>query len=350
MQNYYDPKELGVNNYWWDESEYFWMEITDRDQSDQISQMRGAIGDNIWAPTHDTNGVKRKWSYSLVALVKPGDIVFHYSKTKNAIVGYSKVKTYAYEDTGVWGAQGSYASSSKPFMRNLFKADLIEFIEYDNPMTIEEIREKQEQLFSLINRLKDEKGTLYQPFVIKNNQVEPPQAYFVKMPRKVLGLLNLIDESKIKQPNSTFVKKTTKSSRTGKTRKVNTKRNKVVELYAMKIATNYFEQLGYEVEDTSQGTFDLTCYKDEEIIYVEVKGTQMDFNKVTLTKNEVRGHRINNKNNALVVVAEISLDKDEIASGGVRFVQHNWYPEDKDLEATMYNYKLNDDKFQIEKI
>ena len=128
-------------------------------------------------------------------------------------------------------------------MRNLFKADLIEFIEYDNPMTIEEIREKQEQLFSLINRLKDEKGTLYQPFVIKNNQVEPPQAYFVKMPRKVLGLLNLIDESKIKQPSSTFVKKTTKSSRTGKTRKVNAKRNKVVELYAMKIATNYFEQL-----------------------------------------------------------------------------------------------------------
>ena len=170
------------------------------------------------------------------------------------------------------------------------------------------------------------------------------------MPNEVLGVLKLLDSSEIKRPTSTFVKKTAKTSRKGKTRKVNAKRNKIIELYAMKIATNYFEQLGYEVEDTSLGTFDLTCYKDDEVIYVEVKGTQMDFNKVTLTKNEVKGHRINKKNNALVVVAEINLNKDEIASGGVRFVQHNWYPEEEDLEATMYNYKLNDKNFQIEKI
>ena len=84
MENYYDPKEIGVSNFWWDTTEFFWMEITDRDQSEEISQIRGYIGDNIWAPTHDTSGEKRIPSYSLVALVKPGDVVFHYSKTKKA--------------------------------------------------------------------------------------------------------------------------------------------------------------------------------------------------------------------------------------------------------------------------
>ena len=90
MENYYDPKEIGVSNFWWDTTEFFWMEITDRDQSEEISQIRGYIGDNIWAPTHDTSGEKE--FHLLFSCTCKTGCCFHYSKTKNGIVGFSKYK------------------------------------------------------------------------------------------------------------------------------------------------------------------------------------------------------------------------------------------------------------------
>lgn len=351
MQNYYDPKDIGVSNFWWDTSEFFWMEITDRDQSEEISQIRGYIGDNIWAPTHDTSGVKRIPSYSLVALVKPGDVVFHYSKTKNGIVGFSKVQTYAYDDIGYWGTQGVYSNKTdNHFKRPLFKADLHNFVEYDNTLTLDEIREKETQIFNVLNRLKEEKGTIYPPFVIKNSQVEPPQSYFTKMPKDVLNVLGLIDEDTFSEPTNNFIKKDIKNKRKGKPRKVNSKRKKIVEMYAMQIATEYLESKGWEVEDTSAGTFDLTCYKDDKTLVVEVKGIQSEFGKVNLTKNEVMGHRANKDSNALIIVSEIKLDNKDIPSGGVRYVQYNWHPEDEDLVPTQYTYFVNDEDFTIEPI
>lgn len=346
MQNYFDPNELGVKNYWWDDSEYFWMEVTDRDKSEEISQERGYIGDNIWAPTHETNGTTRKWSYSLVALVKPQDLVFHYSKTKGGIIGYSKVKTYAYEDKGIWGANDG--SAGKPFLRNIFKADLHEYTEFENILTMEEIRTKEKHIFETINELKKEhNGSIYQPFVIKNNRVELPQAYFVKIPKKILSILDLIDQSEIKSPTSNFVRKKPQTKRRGKRkRRVNAERNKIVELYAMKIATNYLENNGWEVEDTSKGTFDLTCHKDGNTIYVEVKGRQSVLGQVELTKNEVIGHRANQESNALMIVSDIRLDADQKPSGGILHVRFNWYPENKDLLPTQYIYYVYEDDFE----
>ena len=349
MQNNYDPKELGVSNFWWDNSEFFWMEITDRDQSEEISQIRGYIGENVWAPTHDTSGEKRIPSYSLVALVKPGDIVFHYSKTKNGIVGFSKVKTYAYDDIGYWGTQGVYSNKTdNHFKRPLFKADLHDFIEYENTLTLDEIRTNEDEIFKVINKLKEEKGSIYPPFVIKNNQVEPPQSYFTKMPKDVLSVLGLIDDDTFIEPTSDFVIKDIKNKRKGKPRKVNSKRKKIIEMYGMKIATEYLQSQGWKVDDTSTGTFDLTCYKDEKTLLVEVKGIQAEFGKVNLTKNEVIGHRANNNSNALIIVSEIKLDNNDVASGGVRFVRYNWYPNDEDLVPTQYTYYVNEEDFTAE--
>ena len=50
-----------------------------------------------------------------------------------------------------------------------------------------------------------------------------------------------------------------KNKRKGKPRKVNSKRKKIVEMYGMKIATEYLESQGWKVDDTSTGTFDLTA-------------------------------------------------------------------------------------------
>ena len=62
----------------------------------------------------------------------------------------------------------------------------------------------------------------------------------------------------------------------------NSKRKKIVEMYGMKIATEYLESQGWKVDDTSTGTFDLTCYKDEKTLLVEVKGIQAEFGRRSL--------------------------------------------------------------------
>tara|TARA_B100001939_G_scaffold347696_1_gene370165 strand:+ start:1392 stop:2444 length:1053 start_codon:yes stop_codon:yes gene_type:complete len=344
MQIYDNPEELGIKNYWWDESEYFWLEITNRDKSLEISQRRGFIGDNIWIPQFQTNGNRNAY-YSLVAMVKPGDVVFHYSKTKQGIVGYSKVQTYAYEDRDVWGPLGSYASESKPFLREIFKADLTDFTEYNEPLTIIQMRENQSLIQDTLSSLQEEFGTLYAPFIVKNNQLEPPQAYFAKFPKDIVKLLGLFEDN-FSESSSKLTIKSSENKKSKKKRNVDSKRKKIVELYAMDLAIKYYESLGWKVNDTSDGTYDLTCEMNEKILYVEVKGTQGEFNKVNLTKNEVIGHRKNNNQNSLFIVSEIVIKEDK-GTGGVCFVRFNWFPEDKDLEPTQYNYFLNDKDFKF---
>ena len=121
-------------------------------------------------------------------------------------------------------------------------------------------------------------------------------------------------------------------------------------MYAMKIAIEYLESEGWNVSDTSAGTFDLTCDKNGKTLLVEVKGTQSEFAKVNLTKNEVSGHRINCDSNALIIISEISLDNNNTPSGGMRHVQYNWYPEDDDLVATQFTYYVDEKDFIVEQI
>ena len=62
---------------------------------------------------------------------------------------------------------------------------------------------------------------------------------------------------------------------------------------------------------------------------------------VTLTKNEVILHKKESSSNALVIVSEIEIVKEndkEVAKGGVGHILYNWKPEDKHLTATQYDY------------
>ena len=110
----------------------------------------------------------------------------------------------------------------------------------------------------------------------------------------------------------------------------------------LKFASNYFKSQGWEVEDTSSTTVDLTCIKDGIELLVEVKGTQKERNKakITLTKNEVNLHK-QEESNALVIVSEISVDEtsgEPVASGGYGQILYNWSPEDENLIATQFEY------------
>lgn len=325
--------KFGINNIWWNKSEVFWVEVTDRDD----------IGENIWAPKFDTSGKKRIPSYSLVAMVKPGDIIFHYSRPRRQYIGHSVAKGYFYDDYEMWGSQGSDESRKNPFLREVFKVDLSNFSIFEQPIELDEVRKKTNEIFREIEKLKEEaSGAIYAPFVYKNDQLEPPQGYLWKMPRNIAEMIGLIDKDEnISSGVEKKFRPKTNIKRKSK-RKTNAKKNKAIELRGMEFASNYFKSQGWEVEDTSSTTVDLTCIKDGIELLVEVKGTQKERNKakITLTKNEVNLHK-QEESNALVIVSEISVDEtsgEPIASGGYGQILYNWSPEDENLIATQFEY------------
>ena len=84
---------------------------------------------------------------------------------------------------------------------------------------------------------------------------------------------------------------------------------KVIERYAMDLATAFFKKSGYGVEDvSSRRPYDLLCTKGLKVKYVEVKGTQECGQAVVLTAGEVAFIRRNRPNCVLCVVHDIRVN------------------------------------------
>ena len=83
---------------WWDgkPDERYWCEITKRED----------IGANLRCPQLNTSG-DPYWSYSLIHHVRPGDIVFHYSKKAQGVIGASVAGGPIEERDIIWSAQGT---------------------------------------------------------------------------------------------------------------------------------------------------------------------------------------------------------------------------------------------------
>ena len=120
---------------------------------------------------------------------------------------------------------------------------------------------------------------------------------------------------------------------------------KAVELFAMRIARKIYEDMGWEVVDTSASQpFDLLATKGELNRYVEVKGTTGGGQAIILTRGEVTHANHHPKESALVVVAQIQLNKQEdrwIAEGGTVCVHKDpWTIRESSLEPTQFKYSL----------
>src|SRR5262249_27594155 len=63
-----------------------------------------------------------------------------------------------------------------------------------------------------------------------------------------------------------------------------------VESHAVKLASDYYREQGYEVTEVGK-PYDLLAVKDSEELHVEVKGSTMSVGDVELTINEVRHAR-----------------------------------------------------------
>lgn len=138
----------------------------------------------------------------------------------------------------------------------------------------------------------------------------------------------------------------------GAGRQMDPKKRTAVEHYAMALARTHYEALEWSVE-TKGAPYDLLCTRDEEYLRVEVKGTTGGAGDVELTVNEVSSAR--NHPSELFVVSNIRAPKKtgtdgEVffpTSGGEARVLRNWQPDDADLLASKYRYRIPDDRAEV---
>ena len=126
---------------------------------------------------------------------------------------------------------------------------------------------------------------------------------------------------------------------------LSSKGRKAVEDCAMKRAKRYYKKEGYQVEDTSRNNpYDLRCSKEEETIFIEVKGSTESGDKIFLTKNEVNCANEKDRIFELFVVSEIEIidknAKTPKARGGKRRIIKPWKPKRKCLTPVTYSYNL----------
>lgn len=117
---------------------------------------------------------------------------------------------------------------------------------------------------------------------------------------------------------------------------------KNIEFYAMEKAKKHFVSIGYNVMDHSkQKPYDYYCKREEEELFIEVKGTQSTGEQIILTRNEVDFVKTKPGKMVLFIVSEIIVNKEtkKVSSGKVNEI-NPWNIEDGKLLPMAYNYCL----------
>lgn len=121
-------------------------------------------------------------------------------------------------------------------------------------------------------------------------------------------------------------------------------RRKATELFAMDLAKKHFEERGFVVTDMSATSpYDLRCQDDGHILYVEVKGTSTEGERIILTRNEVLFAQANSENCILFVVRNMDLVEEGgvwTATGGEVIIHEKWYPSEDHLDPIAYYFTL----------
>jgi hypothetical protein len=150
----------------------------------------------------------------------------------------------------------------------------------------------------------------------------------------VFDLLELVDEiaSPLKRKGS------------GQGRNLSPEARRAIELCAMAAAKVWLEDQGFtKIKDVSRtDSCDYSAERDDQIWYIEVKGTTGGPGSVLLTRNEVALHRKSHPNNALLVMHGIQLSADRLsAHGGEMAARSPWLLDDERLSPVCYEYRLS---------
>jgi hypothetical protein len=163
---------------WWESlpDEKYWLEITGRED----------LGADLRAPLTNEQG-EPFWSYSLLFSIGAGDIVFHYQRSKSAIVAVSRATVTQWPDSIVWGARGTSARDAgiKPHPRPGWYVGIEDYRPLREPVTLEQMRAASAVLESGVASLRSQVGDpLYFPLELsRSRQLRPMQGYMFKLPR-----------------------------------------------------------------------------------------------------------------------------------------------------------------------
>lgn len=332
---------------WWegDPTEVYWLEVTDRDD----------LGADLRAPETDESG-KPNWRYLLFKQARPGDVVLHYYKPRDAIIAVSVVAGPWFARPIIWGARGTFAREKgvKPHERPGFVVPLASYRQLRVPLALSTLRDQKEYLQALVATLSGRHAglPLYFPFELGSRAVRPLQGYAFKLPRDfILRFPELTEVESAVQPSDDH----DGSSRAehGELRRPrasgqgfgsSAELRAAVETRAMKAATDHFEGLGFVVEDVSNVMpFDLRATRAEEKLHVEVKGTTGPYGTIFLTRNEVDLARREPASAALFVLSGVRVETvgDTVAAiGGEARVLMPWSVDDGELEPLQFRYTL----------
>lgn len=168
---------------WWGSmpEERYWLEITGR----------ADLGTDLRAPLTNEQG-DRFWSYSLLACVDKGDVVFHYDRHRSAIVAVSVATGTKWCDSIVWAARGTSAREAgiEPHVRDGLYVGLENFSALAHPLALTRMREMKGEIESGVAALRSRVGnTLYFPLELGSaRETRPMQGYLFKLPRFFVDL------------------------------------------------------------------------------------------------------------------------------------------------------------------
>jgi len=174
---------------WWSSrpGESFWMEVTGRND----------LGSDLRAPLTNEND-KPFWSYSLLRLVKAGDVILHYQREEGAIVALSRASGTQWTDNILWGARGSSARDAgiQPHTRAGVYVGLEAFRYLADSISLGDIRAQRDRLERAVESLKADAGPpLYFPFEFsRKRDLRPIQGYLFKIPALFIEMFEKLKE------------------------------------------------------------------------------------------------------------------------------------------------------------
>jgi len=172
-------------NRWWlgRPDERYWLEVTDRVDP----------GVNLKAPQRNETGGEF-WSYALVREVQPGDLIFHYDRPSQIVMGVSRATGDLWDDQIVWGARGTYAREAGvvPHSRAGWYAGLTSFEKLDMPLTLESVRQREAEVRRGLEELQElVDGPLYYPFERGGKRpIRPIQGYLFRLPEFFVSMFS----------------------------------------------------------------------------------------------------------------------------------------------------------------
>jgi hypothetical protein len=306
------------------------------------------LGVDLHAP--QLNGAGRpEWGYALVAETRPGDVVFHWHKSRAgrpALVGWSVIAgPLSVAQDYTWMPQGTRGRArGVPTVGLGWRMPCTGYTALDQPIDGRALARHEDQLKLVAEELKAQvRGATYFPFTFyRPGEIRSSQSYLTKFPAALLDLFPELVPAASTSLTGDLQQVAPPSSRGGRMQDVRARL--AIEQYAVQRARQYYVELGASRIEELGKPFDLIVYGLGAVRHVEVKGsTAAPLAAVELTVNEV-AHADNHQPTDLVVVDHIELNTSSteapIATGGRLQVWTDWTPAEAALSPTRYSYEL----------